>query len=79
MTDKKKSFEEQLSELEQIVSNLENGAIPLDDALTQFQTGVELSKNLEQKLVQAEATVAKLMDEDGKLQPLDVSESSDEK
>lgn len=79
MTDKKKSFEEQLSELEQIVSNLENGAIPLDDALTQFQTGVELSKNLEQKLAQAEATVAKLMDEDGKLQPLDVSESSDEK
>ena len=79
MTDKKKSFEEQLSELEQIVSNLENGAIPLDDALTQFQTGVELSKNLEQKLAQAEATVANLMDEDGKLQPLDVSESSDEK
>lgn len=79
MTDKKKSFEEQLSELEQIVSNLENGAIPLDDALIQFQTGVELSKNLEQKLAQAEATVAKLMDEDGKLQPLDVSESSDEK
>ena len=79
MTDKKKRFEEQLSELEQIVSNLENGAIPLDDALTQFQTGVELSKNLEQKLAQAEATVAKLMDEDGKLQPLDVSESSDEK
>ena len=79
MSNQKKSFEEQLADLEQIVTNLENGAIPLDEALTQFQTGVLLSKNLEQQLAKAEATVAKLMDEDGKVKPLDVSENPDDK
>ncbi|APT17936.1 hypothetical protein FC62_GL000035 [Amylolactobacillus amylotrophicus DSM 20534] len=79
MSNQKKSFEEQLADLEQIVTNLENGAIPLDEALTQFQTGVLLSKNLEQQLAKAEATVAKLMDEDGQVKPLDVSENPDDK
>ena len=40
MPTKKNNFEEQLNNLEQIVTNLENGNVPLEDALKQFQEGV---------------------------------------
>lgn len=78
MTQKKKSFEEDLAELEQIVNNLENGDVQLEEALAQFQKGVLLSNELQQKLTNAEATVTKLMDKDGNMTPLDVSEQTDD-
>lgn len=71
MPTKKNNFEEQLAELEKIVTNLENGNVPLDDALTQFQAGVKISRDLEKKLTQAEETVAKLIDKDGSEKELD--------
>ena len=37
MAVKKNNFEEQLTNLEQIVQNLENGNVPLEDALKEFQ------------------------------------------
>ncbi len=77
MTEKKVSFEAQLSELEKIVTNLENGSIPLEEALEQFKNGVKLSQDLEKKLNDADATVAKLMDQDGQIKPLDISETND--
>ena len=41
MAVKKNNFEEQLTSLEQIVQNLENGNVPLEDALKEFQEGVK--------------------------------------
>ncbi len=70
-TSEKNNFEQQLSELEKIVTNLENGNVPLADALAQFQTGVALSKDLEKQLTKAEQTVANLIDHDGQSHPLD--------
>ena len=60
------SFEEQLNELQEIVNKLESGNVPLEDALSEFQAGVKLSRELEKKLNDAEQTVAKLVDKDGK-------------
>ncbi len=37
MPSKKNNFEEQLADLEKIVNNLENGNVPLDEALEQLQ------------------------------------------
>lgn len=59
----KVSFEEQLEKLQTIVSQLEQGDVPLEKALAQFQDGVKLSKQLQDTLDNAEKTLTKLMDD----------------
>ncbi|CAJ1186019.1 hypothetical protein FD33_GL001682 [Companilactobacillus paralimentarius DSM 13238 = JCM 10415] len=65
MAEKKKSFEENLADLEAIVTNLEAGNVPLEEAMEKFKTGVTLSKELEKTLSDAEETVTKVMTKDG--------------
>lgn len=71
MAEKKKeeSFEDQLEALEKIVDSLEGGNVPLEESLKQFQTGMTLSKKLQDKLTKAEKTLAKVMDDNGNEQP----------
>lgn len=76
MATKKNNFEEELNELQKIVSNLENGNVPLEDALNEFQTGVKLSRDLNKRLTEAEETVAKLIDSDGTEHKLDPNNAS---
>lgn len=76
MPTKKNNFEEQLKQLEEIVNRLEDGNVPLDEALNQFQAGIKISKNLDQQLTKAEETVAKLIDENGNEQTLDPTNAS---
>lgn len=76
MASEKNNFEQQLNELEQIVTSLENVNVPLEDALKQFQEGVKISRNLDKKLTEAEETVAKLIDSDGTEQSLDPTNAS---
>lgn len=71
MATEKNNFEQQLNDLEKIVTNLENGNVPLEDALKEFQAGVKISRELDKKLTSAEETVAKLIDSDGTEHPLD--------
>lgn len=66
MTKKEKSFDESLKELEDIVNKLEEGDIPLEEALDKFQEGIGLSRSLKSKLKDAEDTLAKIVKEDGK-------------
>ncbi|QBO36753.1 exodeoxyribonuclease VII small subunit [Periweissella cryptocerci] len=73
MPAKKKNFEENLSDLEAIVSQLERGDVPLEEALTQFQTGVKLSQELQKTLGDAEKTLTKMMNEDGQEVPFDTN------
>ena len=54
MSNKKKTFEENLQDLEEIVNQLETGEIPLEEAITQFQKGMALSKDLQKTLESAE-------------------------
>ncbi|MBW8460308.1 exodeoxyribonuclease VII small subunit [Lactobacillus johnsonii] len=76
MAIKKNNFEEQLNELQEIVNKLESGNVPLEDALSEFQAGVKLSRELEKKLNDAEQTVAKLVDKDGSEKNLDPQNAS---
>lgn len=62
---KKKTFEENLQELEAIVTKLENGDVALEDAIEAFQQGVILSKELQKTLDSAEKTLVKVMQADG--------------
>ena len=70
MTEKKDSpsFEETLSELDAIVSEMENGDLPLEVALEKFERGVALSRLGQQSLEQAEQKVKILVNEQGENQ-----------
>src|SRR5262245_58674821 len=52
--------EEALEQLEQIVGQLENGQIPLDDALALFERGVWLAQRCQETLDGAELRVQRL-------------------
>ena len=62
---KEKKFEEYLADLEAIVQKLESGDVALEEALTEFQKGMKLSKALQETLDQAEKTLVKVMQADG--------------
>lgn len=61
----KPTFEDKLNELQKIVDELEKGQTPLEEALSQFQRGVELSRQLQKQLTDAEKTLTQVVDQDG--------------
>lgn len=69
------TFEESLQELEQIVSRLEKGDVPLEDALEAFQKGMVLSKQCQDTLTKAEQTLTKMMDENNQEVPFEEEEA----
>lgn len=60
----KKSFEQSLKQLEQIVHELESGELPLEQAIRKFEEGIELSKFCAQKLEETERKITLLMQAD---------------
>ena len=60
-----KTFEEKLAELEAVVTKLEQGDVALEEALSEFQKGMKLSKSLQKTLKEAEETLVKVMQADG--------------
>jgi exodeoxyribonuclease VII small subunit len=66
-------FEAALAELEALVARMEQGDLPLDEALKQFERGVELTRLCQQALKDAELKVQVLMERHGAqaLEPLD--------
>ena len=61
----KKTFEENLQDLEAIVTKLETGDVALEDAIAEFQKGMALSKDLQKTLEDAGKTLVKVMQADG--------------
>lgn len=59
-----KSFEQSITELEEIVSQLENGDVTLDESLSLFEKGIKLSKNCQKMLDAAEKKVSILLTND---------------
>lgn len=65
---KKPDFERSLARLEEVVRCLENANLSLDDAMKLFEEGVELSRECQKQLEQAEGRVEILLKKtDGKL------------
>lgn len=61
-----KTFEASLDELEKIVSQLEDGDLPLEKSLKLFEDGVKLSRECKDRLMKAERRIEILMkDADG--------------
>ena len=61
----KKTFNENVEDLEAIVTKLETGDVALEDAIAEFQKGMALSKDLQKTLEDAEKTLVKVMQADG--------------
>ena len=60
-------FEKSLAELEEIVSDMEQGDLSLEDSLSAFEKGVKLTKECQKSLKSVEQKVNKLISKDGKL------------
>jgi exodeoxyribonuclease VII small subunit len=54
-------FEAAMAELEAIVERLEHGDLPLEEALKQFERGIELTRGCQASLKQAEQRVEILL------------------
>ena len=52
-----KSFEQAISELEEIIKELESGKLPLDDSINKFKNGVELANMCNKKLDEAQKSI----------------------
>ena len=65
---KKPDFERSLARLEEVVRRLESPQLSLDDAMKLFEEGVELSRECQKQLEEAEGKVEILLKKaDGKL------------
>ena len=60
--DSNKDFETSLKKLEKIVSDLENGDLPLEESIKTFEEGVKLTKHCQNLLSKAELKIQKLVE-----------------
>lgn len=51
------NFEQALKELEELVGRMEQGDLPLEESLKAFERGIELTRNCQQALKEAEQKV----------------------
>jgi exodeoxyribonuclease VII small subunit len=68
------SFEAALKQLEEIVTKLERGDVPLEESIEIYERGEALKKHCEALLARAEERVEKIRSQEGKvvgLEPLD--------
>ena|SRR5581483_12394498 len=65
--DKELSFEDSLTTLEKIVTQLESGELPLEKALELFEEGVGLARRCQTQLEEAERKVELLLRERGEI------------
>ncbi len=54
------SFEQAMTELETLVKRLEEGRLPLEEAISAFERGASLKKHCEQKLLAAKMRVEQI-------------------
>ncbi|AOM41165.1 exodeoxyribonuclease VII small subunit [Xenorhabdus hominickii] len=71
------AFETSLKELEEIVIRLESGELPLENALNEFERGIQLARQGQKTLQQAEQRVQILLSQDAQ-SPLDEFSSDTE-
>lgn len=72
--EKKISFEEAMEQLEGIVERLEEGDVPLEEAIAIYKEGMELSKLCHDKLKNVEEQLAKIITEDGRKESFTLAE-----
>ena len=64
MPEKNKDFESSLKKLEEIVTELEAGDLPLEKSIKAFEDGIKLTRHCQKLLTEAELKIEKLVDSD---------------
>ncbi len=64
MPEKNKDFESSLKKLEEIVTELETGDLPLEKSIKAFEDGIKLTRHCQKLLTEAELKIEKLVDSD---------------
>ncbi|MGG0716547.1 exodeoxyribonuclease VII small subunit [Robertmurraya massiliosenegalensis] len=72
--DEKMTFEEAMKNLEDIVEKLEEGDVPLEEAISIYRKGMELSKLCHDKLKDVEEQLTQIITEDGKKEEFSMQE-----
>ena len=67
MAKKPLNFEKALSDLEQLVEDMEQGDLSLEDSLKNFEKGIALTTECQKTLQKAELKVQELVEKNGKL------------
>jgi exodeoxyribonuclease VII small subunit len=68
------TFEQAMDQLEDIVEKLEEGDVPLEEAISIYKQGMDLSRLCHQKLKAVEDQLTEILREDGELEGFTVQE-----
>ncbi|MAI79142.1 MAG: exodeoxyribonuclease VII small subunit [Deltaproteobacteria bacterium] len=74
------SFEGAMEALETVVDRLEDGELPLEDALLEFERGVALSRRCHEQLDAADRRIEVLIEQNGHtvVEPFDLGSNGEE-
>lgn len=61
------NFEENMKNLEKIVTELEGGELNLDESIAKFEEGIKISKQCNKILEDAEKKITILLEKDGEV------------
>lgn len=67
----KLNFEKNMSDLENIVEELEKGDLNLDESISKFEEGIKISKECNKILEDAEKKITILLQKDGEIKEED--------
>ena len=74
MKEENKTFEEELTELEEIVKDLEHGHVDLEKSIEKYTEAMNLAKSCGDKLTNATEKVNKILSENGMLEDFEIEE-----
>lgn len=72
--DQSLTFEQAMEKLELIVERLEEGDVPLEEAISFYKEGMELSKLCHDKLKNVEEQLTQILTEDGQAENFSINE-----
>ncbi|MFS0635936.1 exodeoxyribonuclease VII small subunit [Mesobacillus foraminis] len=72
--EKELTFEQAMEKLEDIVEKLEEGDVPLEEAISFYKEGMELSKLCHNKLKHVETQLTQVLTDDGQAVDFSINE-----
>lgn len=68
MAAKKQSYEENITQIDEILEKLESEELSLDDSISEYEKAIKLIKESEKLLEAGEGKVMKVMEKNGKVE-----------
>ena len=68
MVAKKQSYEENITQIDEILEKLESEELSLDDSIAEYEKAIKLIKDSEKLLEVGEGKVMKVLEKNGKLE-----------